>query len=142
MLHTRRTLIKAASLLLPAVSVAATLQPTQKQTAGPFYPASMPLDADADLVQVKGRSRPATGVVSHLSGRLLDQNGCPIKQAKLKSGSAMHLVPITIRWTGAALPNRNFRVMASPNPAQMARIDSGQSGRSAIQGGPHIYTSK
>jgi protocatechuate 3,4-dioxygenase beta subunit len=80
----RRTLIKAAPLLIPSVSLAAALPPTQAQTEGPFYPALIPLDADADLVQVAGKSRPATGIITHLSGSLLDQNGCPVTQAKVE----------------------------------------------------------
>jgi protocatechuate 3,4-dioxygenase beta subunit len=51
---------------------------------GPFYPVDIPLDADADLVQVKGMSRPATGIVSHVTGKVVDANGRPIIGAKVE----------------------------------------------------------
>lgn len=81
MLSTRRTLLKAATLLVPSATLAQAPDLTQAQTEGPFYPTQIPLDADADLVQVEGKSRPATGIVSHLTGRVLDQNGCSIQNA-------------------------------------------------------------
>ncbi len=80
----RRTLLKltTATLLFPSIStLAATLPKTPEQTPGPFYPSKIPQDADADLVQVEGQSREATGIICHLTGKVLDPNGCPIKHA-------------------------------------------------------------
>lgn len=84
MQDTRRTLLKApALLLLPATALGAA-SPTPSATAGPFYPASIPLDSDADLVQVDGMLRAATGIVSHLTGKVLDGNGCPLANATVE----------------------------------------------------------
>jgi len=79
----RRLILKSA-LLAPAASLAANLEPTVATTAGPFYPATIPLDADADLTQVQGKEKSATGVVANLTGVLSDQNGCAIKDAKIE----------------------------------------------------------
>ena len=82
-MYDRRLILKSA-LFLPATSLAAKLAPTVPATAGPFYPVSIPLDADADLTQVQGKEKAATGVVAHLTGALSDQNGCAIKNAKIE----------------------------------------------------------
>jgi protocatechuate 3,4-dioxygenase beta subunit len=65
----------AAALSLGAGGRAATLPPTPRQTAGPFYPLSIPADSDNDLVQVAGHNAGARGTVVHVSGRILDVNG-------------------------------------------------------------------
>ena len=82
----RRVLLKAAgvALIAPVTNSLAALQPTPRQSTGPFYPVKLPLDADADLVQVAGKSRPATGIVSHLTGVVVDINGTPIAGAKFE----------------------------------------------------------
>lgn len=54
---------------------AAALIPTPRQTAGPFYPDTLPLDDDNDLVVVKGQPRPAKGEVVHVWGRVVDEGG-------------------------------------------------------------------
>ncbi len=79
----RRFILKSA-LFLPSASLAAKLESTIPTTAGPFYPATIPLDADADLTQVQGKEKSATGVVANLTGVLSDQNGCAIKNAKIE----------------------------------------------------------
>ena len=83
---TRRTLVRAAGLaaLAPAAGALATLRLTPRQTTGPFYPVKIPLDADADLVQVEGMSRPATGIIAHVTGRVVDTNGNPVPGAKVE----------------------------------------------------------
>jgi protocatechuate 3,4-dioxygenase, beta subunit len=59
----------------------ATLLPTPRQTAGPFYPVDWSGDADADLVRVAGEAARAQGVVTHLRGRVLDARGEPVPGA-------------------------------------------------------------
>jgi protocatechuate 3,4-dioxygenase, beta subunit len=74
------TLSGAASLVFPGPAWAA-LAPTPRQTEGPFYPLSLPLDADADLVSVVGRAGQAQGLITHVFGRILDSNGRAISGA-------------------------------------------------------------
>ena len=54
------------------------------QTKGPFYPITRPLDSDSDLTVVKGRSGRAEGKVVHLMGRVLDQNGAPVRDTTVE----------------------------------------------------------
>jgi protocatechuate 3,4-dioxygenase beta subunit len=54
---------------------------TPSQTEGPFYPDKLPLDTDNDLIIVNDRITPAVGEITHLSGRVLDVKGDPIRNA-------------------------------------------------------------
>ncbi len=54
---------------------------TPKQTEGPFYPVDLPLDTDNDLLLINDGITPAVGEVTHLSGRILNKNGEPIRNA-------------------------------------------------------------
>lgn len=60
------------------------LTPTPAQTEGPFYPDKLPLDQDNDLVLVKGRMDPAKGIVTHLTGRVVDAQGKPVQGAVIE----------------------------------------------------------
>lgn len=51
---------------------------------GPFYPPKLPLDTDNDLIIVNDSITPAVGEVTHLSGRLLDGRGDPIRNATIE----------------------------------------------------------
>src|SRR5204862_898940 len=55
--------------------------PTPEQTEGPFYPNKLPLDTDNDLIIVNDSITPAVGEVTHLSGRILDAKGEPVRNA-------------------------------------------------------------
>lgn len=84
----RRRLVAAAllgsvALALPRLAAAALL-PTPRQMEGPFYPPRLPLDADADLLTVAGRSGTAHGTPTHVFGRLLDVAGRPIAGARIE----------------------------------------------------------
>ncbi len=70
------------SALKPAL--AAKLLPTPWQTPGPFYPHKIPLDSDADLVNIRDRQKPAAGRVTHIFGRVLDEDGRPIRGARVE----------------------------------------------------------
>lgn len=52
-------------------------------TQGPYYPLAddIPLDKDNDLVQVNDNLTAAAGQVTYISGRVLDTNGSPIRNA-------------------------------------------------------------
>src|SRR6202050_2429967 len=51
---------------------------------GPFYPPKLPLDNDNDLIIVNDSITPAVGEITHLSGRLLDSKGGPIRNATVE----------------------------------------------------------
>lgn len=57
----------------------AELVQTPKQTEGPFYPVKLPLDTDNDLLIVNDSLTSAVGEITHLSGRILDAKGDPIR---------------------------------------------------------------
>ncbi len=54
---------------------------TPAQTEGPFYPDKLPLDTDNDLLIINDTITPAVGEVTHLTGRILDAKGDPIRNA-------------------------------------------------------------
>ncbi len=69
---------------------------TPSQTEGPFYPDKLPLDTDNDLLIVNDTITPAVGEVAHLTGRILDANGNPVRNALVEiwqcdsNGSYLH----------------------------------------------------
>ena len=76
--------IACATAIAAPGGLAAALLSTPRQSEGPFYPPSLPLDSDNDLVRVAGRDQPAAGVVTHVFGRLLDQAGRPVSGARVE----------------------------------------------------------
>src|SRR4051812_17114440 len=54
---------------------------TPAQTEGPFYPDKLPLDTDNDLLIVNDTITPAVGQVTHMTGRILDASGSPVRNA-------------------------------------------------------------
>jgi protocatechuate 3,4-dioxygenase beta subunit len=70
--------VGAAAFVVPG-AFAEELTLTPRQTEGPFYPDRLPLDTDNDLLIVNDTITPAVGQITHLSGRLLDARGEPIK---------------------------------------------------------------
>jgi protocatechuate 3,4-dioxygenase beta subunit len=86
----RRALLVGATSALAAkvagslAEAAAPLVPTPGQTEGPFYPLSLPADMDGDLVRVKGQATQAVGTVTHVSGRVLDRRGQPVRGATVE----------------------------------------------------------
>jgi protocatechuate 3,4-dioxygenase beta subunit len=57
---------------------------TPAQTEGPFYPNHLPLDTDNDLLVVNDTITPAVGEITHLTGRILDANGNPVRNAAVE----------------------------------------------------------
>src|SRR6478735_2991442 len=57
---------------------------TPSRTEGPFYPDKLPLDQDNDLILIKDSLTPAVGEITHLSGRILDAGGSPIRDATIE----------------------------------------------------------
>jgi protocatechuate 3,4-dioxygenase, beta subunit len=62
-------------------ALAEELTRTPQQTEGPFYPDHLPLDTDNDLLIVNDSITPAVGEITHLSGRILDAKGDPLRNA-------------------------------------------------------------
>lgn len=84
---TRRALLGTAATAAACAAVPAwaeRLVPTPRATEGPFYPRTFPLDADADLAQVAGRSGRARGTIVYLAGKLLRPDGRPIGGAEIE----------------------------------------------------------
>jgi len=76
-----RQLSFTAALLTVPGAFANELIRTPRQTEGPFYPDHLPLDTDNDLIIVNDSLTPATGEITHLSGRILDEKGEPVRNA-------------------------------------------------------------
>lgn len=76
--------LAAGATTLYPTSLLAALAPTPRQTAGPFYPPTLPLDHDNDLVRIEGEAATALGTVLHVMGRVLDLDGRAIAGAKVE----------------------------------------------------------
>lgn len=81
--------MSAAGLWVPGAFAEALLE-TPKQTEGPFYPVDLPLDTDNDLIVVNDALNPALGEITHLSGRILDAKGDPIRNALVEIWQVDH----------------------------------------------------
>jgi len=68
---------------IPAVLAAGRI-PTPPQSLGPFYPRDLPLDHDNDLVRVAGAAEPAKGQITHVFGRIIDEEGRAIPGARVE----------------------------------------------------------
>jgi len=70
----------AAAFATPG-AFAEELLRTPAQTEGPFYPDKLPLDTDNDLLILNDAITPAVGTITHLTGKILDARGNPIRNA-------------------------------------------------------------
>jgi len=80
----RRLLLGGGAALLSLPLNAAERLLTPRQSAGPFYPVTPPLDDDNDLTYVTGQPGRAEGQISDLSGRVLDRNGHPLSGLRVE----------------------------------------------------------
>jgi protocatechuate 3,4-dioxygenase beta subunit len=81
----RHVVLGLAGMLLASPALARQLlEPTPRQTAGPFYPESLPLDDDNDLTRVRGRAAAARGTPADVTGRILDVNGRPLAGVRVE----------------------------------------------------------
>jgi len=71
----------ATALFTVRGAFADELTRTPPQTEGPFYPNKLPLDTDNDLIIINDGITPAVGEITHLTGRILDAGGSPVKNA-------------------------------------------------------------
>ena len=70
----------SAALYAPG-AFAEELVRTPLQTEGPFYPDKLPLDTDNDLLIINDDITPAVGEITHLTGRIHDERGEPVRNA-------------------------------------------------------------
>lgn len=75
----RGLVLGTAAFTTPGVF--ADLLQTPSSTEGPFYPNKMPLDTDNDLLVINDSITPGVGEITHLTGRVLDVKGNPIRNA-------------------------------------------------------------
>jgi protocatechuate 3,4-dioxygenase beta subunit len=78
------TLALGATAFITRGAFAEELTRTPTTNEGPFYPTKLPLDTDNDLLVINNAITPAVGEVTHLSGRLLDAKGDPIRNAVIE----------------------------------------------------------
>lgn len=78
-----RQLATTGAFLTTGGLFAEALTLTPRMTQGPFYPLAknIPLDKDNDLVLLDDSLTPAKGIITHVSGRVLDSKGNPIRDA-------------------------------------------------------------
>ncbi len=84
----QRVGLGAALFTVPGAFAEELTRKTVTKTAwveeGPFYPPKLPLDTDNDLLLVNDAITPAIGEITHLSGRLLDASGGPVRNATIE----------------------------------------------------------
>ena len=79
----------AAAWVTPG-AFAEELQRTPAQTEGPFYPDKLPLDTDNDLLIINDALTPAVGEVTHLTGKVLDAKGNPVRNTLVEIWQVDH----------------------------------------------------
>lgn len=84
----RRFLLQAtagsAAFFTARGAFAEQLLPTAAQGEGPFYPDKLPLDTDNDLIIINDSITPAVGEITHLTGKVTDIKGRPLRNALVK----------------------------------------------------------
>jgi protocatechuate 3,4-dioxygenase, beta subunit len=73
-----------ATALTARGAFAEELTRTPTTNEGPFYPTQLPLDTDNDLLIINDSITPAVGEITHLSGRVLDAKGDPLRNAVIE----------------------------------------------------------
>jgi protocatechuate 3,4-dioxygenase beta subunit len=63
---------------------------TPQQTEGPFYPTKLPLDTDNDLIVLNDGLTTAVGEITHVTGRVLDARGNPIRNVVVEIWQVDH----------------------------------------------------
>src|SRR2546428_1995943 len=78
----RSLALASAGFTLPGY-LAEALTYTPEVTQGPYYPLAnnIPLDKDNDLIYLNDNLTRATGLITYVTGRVLDASGNPVKGA-------------------------------------------------------------
>jgi protocatechuate 3,4-dioxygenase, beta subunit len=80
----RQLALGSAFFTVPGLFAEELSRKTPWVEEGPFYPPRLPLDTDNDLLIINDSITPAVGEVAHISGRLLDTSGTPIRNAVIE----------------------------------------------------------
>jgi protocatechuate 3,4-dioxygenase beta subunit len=115
-----RSLSLSAAFFAVPGAFAEGLIRTPRQTEGPFYPDHLPLDTDNDLIIVNDALTPAVGEITHLSGRILDGRGDPIRNALVEIWQTDH--------NGVYLHSRDTHAKRDPNFQGFGRFLTASSG--------------
>jgi protocatechuate 3,4-dioxygenase, beta subunit len=78
------TLALGATAFTTRGAFADELTRTPTSNEGPYFPTKLPLDTDNDLLIINDSITPAVGEITHLSGRLLDSKGNPLRNAVIE----------------------------------------------------------
>ena len=137
----RRLTLGAALFTVPGAFAEELARKTAWVEEGPFYPPKLPLDTDNDLLIVNDSINPAVGEITHLSGRLLDARGEPIRNATIEIWEADN--------NGVYLADRRNRAKFDSNFQGFGRFLTGSTGeyyfraikptRYAGRPAPHIH---
>jgi len=111
---TRRRFLGAAAVTasyftVPGLFADELMSRTPEMTVGPLYPDNLPRDSDNDLIIVNDSITPAVGQITHLSGRILDSRGEPVRDALIEiwqvDSTATYLKERSYRPAGSFDPN-------------------------------------
>lgn len=80
----RQLSFASALFAVPGAFAEELARKTARVEEGPFYPPKLPLDTDNDLIVINDSITPAIGEITHLSGRLLDPKGDPLRNAVIE----------------------------------------------------------
>jgi len=116
----RQTALAAGLFAVPGLFAEELMRKTTWVEEGPFYPYKLPLDTDNDLIIVNDSITPAVGEITHLSGRLLDAKGSPVRNATIEIWEVDH--------TGVYLADRDHQSKYDANFQGFGRFLTGSTG--------------
>lgn len=94
--HFINTSLAATTSLFASTALAQNYTVTASQTEGPYYPKHQQFDKNADMTKVEQLNGQAKGEIITITGRIIDTNGVPVKEALIdiwqadKNGRYLH----------------------------------------------------
>src|SRR5271170_3579713 len=116
----RQATFAAGLFAVPGLFAEELMRKTAFVEEGPFYPHKLPLDTDNDLIIVNDAITPAIGEITHLSGRILDVMGTPLRNATVEIWGVDH--------DGVYLADRGNRTKFDANFQGFGRFLTGSTG--------------